>query len=86
MSSADLPFEVSWFSTGKPKGPAIGEPETIAWGDFPAVLTSHRREGAKDGPNFVPARFAREPDGRYVRRLGRNLIARTVVAIDLREQ
>ena len=41
-----------------------------------------RREGEKDGPNFVPPRFTLEPDGRHVRRLKRNLIARTAVALD----
>lgn len=42
-----------------------------------------RREGPKDGPNFIPARFVLEPDGRHVRRLARNLIARTAVALDV---
>ena len=41
-----------------------------------------RREGDKDGPNFIPARFALEPDGRHVRRLKCNLLARTAVALD----
>jgi hypothetical protein len=40
-----------------------------------------RRQGRKDGPNFVPATFKPEPDGR-VRRLKENLLARTAVALD----
>jgi hypothetical protein len=78
----DLPLVISWFSTGQPKGPAIGDIESTTWGDFAAVLSGYRREGKKDGPNFVAARFALEPDGRHVRRLGKNLITRTAVAID----
>jgi hypothetical protein len=73
---------VSWFPTGKPKGPAIGDPKRTTWGKFVEVLSSSRREGEKDGPNFIPARFKPEPDGKHVRRLGANLIARTAVALD----
>jgi hypothetical protein len=44
---------------------------------------SWRREGEKDGPNFVPSRFKLEADGRQVRRLNRNLLARTAIALDI---
>ena len=76
----DLRFTISWFATGKPKGPAIGEPECTTWGRFAEALST-RREGEKDGPAFIPARFKFEPDGKHVRRLGANLIARTAVTL-----
>ena len=50
----DLPLVISWFPTAKPDGPAIGDPEHMTWGAFTGVFW-FRREGAKDGPNFVPA-------------------------------
>ena len=81
MSAADLPLTISWFPTASPTGPAIGDPEATTWGNFASVFW-WRREGDKDGPNFVPARFKLEPDGRHVRRLKRNLVARTAVALD----
>jgi hypothetical protein len=91
----DLPLVISWFPTAKPDGPAIGDPEHMTWGAFTGVFW-FRREGAKDGPNFVPARFALEPAGRkfvvrsysnpnsvpQVRRLKKNLLARTAIAMD----
>ena len=46
-------------------------------------MFERRREGEKDGPGFVPSRFALEPDGRHVRRLRDRLIARTAVALDI---
>jgi len=79
MTARDL--TISWFPTGMPQGPAIGDPECTTWGNFAAVFGG-RREGEKDGPNFVPARFKLEPDGKHVRRLARNLIARTAIAMD----
>jgi len=78
----DLPRVISWLPTGKPEGPAIGDPERIAWRNVAQVLSLWRREGEKDGPGFVPARFKSEPDGKDVRRLETNLIARTAVAMD----
>jgi hypothetical protein len=72
---------ISWFPTGMPKGPAIGVPKNVTW-EAIARRCSCRREGEKDGPCFVPARFKLERDGKHVRRLGTNLIARTVIAID----
>jgi hypothetical protein len=48
------------------------------------VISWYRREDdEKDGPNFVPARFKLEPDGRRVRRLKANVLARTAVALDV---
>jgi hypothetical protein len=78
---ATLPLIVSWFPTASPEGPAIGDPERMTWAAFCDVF-GWRREGEKDGPNFIPARFKMEPDGRHVRRLKRNLLARTAVALD----
>ena len=78
----DLPLVISWFPTAKPEGPAIGDSECITWRNVAQVLSLWRREGEKDGPGFVPARFKSEPDGKHVRRLGTNLIARTAVAMD----
>jgi hypothetical protein len=78
----DLPLVISWFPTGKPEGPAIGDPERITWRNVAEVLCLCRREGEKDGPGFIPARFKSEPDGKHVRRLGTNLIARTAVTMD----
>ena len=80
--AADIPLTVSWFSTALPSGPAIGDPERTTWGQFGSVFT-WRREGQKDGPNFVPSRFVLEPDGRHVRRVKRNLVARTATALDV---
>jgi hypothetical protein len=74
---------ISWFPDAGGKGrPALGDPETMAWHDFCGVYW-YRREGVKDGPGFVPARFIMEQDGRHVRRLKRNLLARTAVALDV---
>ncbi|HEX5006388.1 MAG TPA: hypothetical protein VFV70_04705, partial [Hyphomonadaceae bacterium] len=63
-------------------GPALGTPETVAWSDITDIFANNRRVGAKDGPNFVPARFTLEADGRQVRRMGRNVVTRTMVALD----
>ena len=77
----DLPLDVTWFETAMPLGPAVGDPERMTWHNFTEVLRS-RREGVKDGPGFIPARFRLESDGKHVRRLGKNLISRTAVALD----
>ena len=82
MSAGDLPITTSWFPTAEPHGPAYGDPVRTTWANFARVLSSCRREGEKDGPNFVAARFKLEPDGKHVRRLARNLIARTAVVMD----
>ena len=79
--TANLPLTVSWFDTAAPNGPAYGDPEHTTWGAFCDVFW-WRREGEKDGPNFVGARFMLEPDGRRVRRKQKNLLARTLVALD----
>jgi hypothetical protein len=82
VSADNLPLIMSWFPTAFPEGPAIGDPERTTWGSFAGVFWC-RREGEKDGPNFVPARFKLEADGRHVRRLKRNLLTRTAVALDI---
>jgi hypothetical protein len=79
--AGNLPLTVSWFETAFPDGPATGDPERTTWGSFASAFW-WRREGEKDGPCFIPATFAMEPDGRHVRRLKRNLIARTALAMD----
>lgn len=81
--AAPLPLTVSWFETAMPVGEiALGDPETMTWGNLTSVF-SWRREGEKDGPGLVTARFRLERDGRHVRRLKDNLIARTAVALDI---
>jgi hypothetical protein len=78
----DLPLHLSWFPTSMPTGPALGYPRDTTWGTFCDAL-HQRREGQKDGPNIVPARFRLEPDGKHVRRLGANLLARTAIVLDV---
>jgi len=80
--TASLPLIISWFPTAFPDGrAAYGDPERMTWGAFCGVFW-WRREGEKDGPCFAPATFALELDGRHVRRLKRNLLVRTAVALD----
>ena len=80
--TTNLRLAICWFETAEPKGPAFGDPENTTWGAFTDVF-SWRREGEKDGPNFIPSRFRLEADGRQVRRLKRNLLARTAIALDI---
>ncbi len=83
MSGAGVHLHIAWFPAAKMDGPAIGDPERISWHDFCGVVSGRRREeDEKDGPNFVPAKFKLWDDGKHVRRLGRNVIARTAVALD----
>jgi hypothetical protein len=65
-----------------PQGPAIGDPEVITWSNFCGVLW-HRRHGPKDGPGFCATRFKLEDDCRHVRRLKKNVLARTAIAMDV---
>jgi hypothetical protein len=86
MAVADsLILTVAWFPTGIPKGErAIGDSERIAWSEFCAVITTFRREDeSKDGCAFALCRFRPEHDGRHVRRLARNALARSAVALDI---
>jgi hypothetical protein len=79
----NVPLVISWFENqGEEKKPALGDPERTTWGAFASVFAD-RREGEKNGPNFIPARFKPEPDGRCVRRKKDNVIARTAVALDI---
>lgn len=83
MSADNTPLSIAWFETASPDGrPALGDPERTTWGAFASVF-EWRREGDKNGPNFVPSRFSLEPDGRHVRRLKANLLARTAIALDI---
>jgi hypothetical protein len=90
MSANDEPLTISWFDTAFPTGPALGDPEQTTWGAFTSIF-EWRREGHneindeadKDGCCFATARFKLEPDGRHVRRLKDNLLARTAVALDI---
>ncbi len=78
-----LRIHLSWFEAAALHGvPALGTPETLEWSDITSIVANNRRVGDKDGPNFIPARFTLEPDGRHVRRLGRNVVARTLIALD----
>jgi hypothetical protein len=76
------PLTVAWFDTAFSDGPAYGDPERTTWGEF-ASVSEWRREGEKDGPCFATARFKLERDGRQVRRLKANLLARTAIALDI---
>jgi hypothetical protein len=69
---------ISWFATDKPKGSAIGEAERTAWDQFTGILSWYRREGEKDGPNFVPARSISSRTNSRSGALGLNLIVRAV--------
>jgi hypothetical protein len=83
MSADDLPLQVAWFENQGNKGqPALGDPEDTTWDHFTSIF-AWRREGEKDGCNFIPARFKLEPDGRQVRRLKGNLLARTAITLDV---
>jgi hypothetical protein len=79
----DLPLTVAWFETAVPDGPAYGDPETTTWGNIVGIIAGSRREGDKDGPNFVPSRLRLEPDGRRVRRKLDRVEARSVVVLDV---
>jgi hypothetical protein len=81
-SGPENQFTICWFDTGKPKGPAYGFPFHVTWSEFTAAFHD-RREGSKDGGNFIPARFKLEGDGQRVRRKAANLIARTAIAMDI---
>jgi hypothetical protein len=87
MSADSLLLTVAWFPWGEPPGeqkgkPALGEPETMTWANFAGVFW-HRREGEKNGINVVPARFNPWQDGKMVRRIKADVIARTAIAIDI---
>ena len=57
MSTDDMPLSVAWFENQGVKGePALGDPETLTWGHFTSIF-EWRREGEKDGPCVIPARF-----------------------------
>jgi hypothetical protein len=79
-SISGLHISVTLFDTAFPAGPAYGTTERTTWDEF-ASSFRHRREGIKDGRNFIPATFAPEPDGR-VRRVKANILARTAIALD----
>jgi hypothetical protein len=80
-SANDLPLSVAWFPKATASGPAYGFQRHTVWERFSKALL-RRREGEKDGPCFIPARFKLEPDGKHIRRLGTNLIARTAIVLD----
>jgi hypothetical protein len=83
MNADDIPLTICWFPTATPDGgPALGDPECMTWRQFVGVFW-FRREGPKDGPAFVPARFSLEANSRQVRRLKTNLLARTAIALDI---
>ncbi len=81
-SDADLPLIVSRFPTATQSyGPAYGLMDHTTWTDFTAQI-QYRRQGQKDGPNFVPCTFRVEPNGK-VRRQAENVVARTAIALDV---
>ena len=60
---------------------SYGRQTTLSWRAFVA-LCGKRRQGEKDGPNFVPATFQPELNGQ-VHRLASNLVRRNVIVIDI---
>jgi hypothetical protein len=84
MNTTDgLMINIVWFENqGEPGKPALGDPETTSWDNFSSIFLT-RREGDKNGCNFILAQFKREPDGRQVRRKGANLLARSGIALDV---
>jgi hypothetical protein len=81
VSWIDPRIEISLFSTAHPNGLALGTRQRMTWKAIVAVCR-HRRQGDKDGRCFCPSAFAPEPDGR-VRRQNKNLIARTLITLDI---
>ena len=79
----DTPLQLAWFPTAFPDGPAFGDPEQTSWSNFCGIVSGFRREGPKDGPGFIGARFKLEDDGKQVRRLKANLTSRSVITMDL---
>jgi hypothetical protein len=79
----NLPLTVAWFDTAFSDGPAYGDPECTIWGAVTPIFSEWRREGEKDGCCFAAARFTPEPGGRRVRRLKANLLARTLIVLDI---
>jgi RecA-family ATPase len=78
-----LSFIVSEFPTAMPEAKeALGYMKETGWAALTGRLQS-RREGPKDGPNLVFARFKLEPDSKRVRRLKVNVEARTAIALDV---
>ena len=55
----------------------------MIWVEFVSIFEHHRDWIEKEGPCFAPARFKLETDGRHVRRLGANVIARTAIFLDI---
>ena len=81
-NDGDLPLIVSRFPTAtQSAGPAYGSMESTTWTAFTTQIR-HRRQGEKDGPNFVPCTFRLESNGK-VRRKAENVVARTAIALDI---
>jgi hypothetical protein len=81
--SDNLSFTVCWSDTAFSDGPAYCDPECTIWSEFTSIIPAGRREGEKDGPNVIAARFALEPGRRQARRLKANVQARTMVVLDI---
>lgn len=79
-AQSELSITVSLFSAAVATGPAYGKMQRTTWAQFAATF-KNRREGSKDGPCFVGGTFTPEPNGQ-VRRLIKNIVARTIVALD----
>ncbi len=80
-SRAAPAFMVSKFPTAMPAAEqALGVMDPMTWLGLKDLL-GKRREGGKDGPNIVLARFAPEPNG-AVHRLKEKVLARTAIALD----
>ena len=76
-----LSFMVAWADTAFSKTDiALVTPARITWRTFTDVL-AERREGVKDGPNFIGATFGAISQAQY-RRVKDNVVTRTAIAMD----
>jgi hypothetical protein len=85
MNADDTLITLAWFPTAMPDGPAYGDAEETVWSEFCGVLWL-RRHGPKDdgvGRGFVGARLKLEDDGKHVRRQKKNVLARTLIVLDI---
>jgi hypothetical protein len=86
-STDNTPTTLAWFDHAIMEGqPAIGVQTRTTWGKIAQTIASTRRErDVKDGPCFVPSRFATyyRGDDRHVRRQRKYAQARTLIALDI---
>ncbi len=83
----DTPISLAWFDRALIEGqPAIGVQTRTTWGNIAQTIARTRRErDFKDGPCFVPSRFAPyySGDDKHVRRQRKYVQARNLIALDI---